>query len=150
MRRPPFTPRKIPGTHFCYGLSRPQGHRVDGRIRSIEKLSDLIGNRTRDLPACGASTNYATAGPHYNNREKGELFMNKIRSTVQALAKRLYTDRLYTKNHFSITYTFCIKPFNTYHNSTHLKRLSEVCVLNADLLWLEKEDLLHSPTLHVS
>jgi hypothetical protein len=25
-RRPVFTPRKIPGTHFCWRLSRPQGH----------------------------------------------------------------------------------------------------------------------------
>jgi hypothetical protein len=29
--QPPFIPRKIPGTHFCYGLSRPQGHvRLEG------------------------------------------------------------------------------------------------------------------------
>jgi hypothetical protein len=26
MRRPHFTPRKNPGTHFCYTLSRPQDH----------------------------------------------------------------------------------------------------------------------------
>jgi hypothetical protein len=32
-RRPPFTPRKIPGTHFCYRMSRPQGHSAAGRIR---------------------------------------------------------------------------------------------------------------------
>jgi hypothetical protein len=25
---------------------------VSGRIRSIEKFNDLIGNRTRDLPVC--------------------------------------------------------------------------------------------------
>jgi hypothetical protein len=36
-RRPPFTPRKIPGTHFCCRLSRPQGHSAAGKIRSIEK-----------------------------------------------------------------------------------------------------------------
>jgi hypothetical protein len=51
-RRPPFTPRKIPGTHFCQRLSWPQGHSVAGRIRSIEKSNDLFGNRTRYLPAC--------------------------------------------------------------------------------------------------
>jgi hypothetical protein len=33
----PFTPMKIRGTHFCNRLSRPQGHSVAGRIRSIEK-----------------------------------------------------------------------------------------------------------------
>jgi hypothetical protein len=51
-RRPPFTPRKIPDTHFCSRLSRPQGHNTAGRIRSIEKSNDLIGNGNRDLPAC--------------------------------------------------------------------------------------------------
>jgi hypothetical protein len=50
--RPPFTPRKIPGTHFCYRLSRPQGHRADGRIKSIEKKINHIGTQTRDFPAC--------------------------------------------------------------------------------------------------
>jgi hypothetical protein len=52
MWRPPFTPRKIPGTHFCYRLRRPQGHSAAGRIRSTEKSNNLIAIRTRDLPAC--------------------------------------------------------------------------------------------------
>jgi hypothetical protein len=52
-RRQPFIPRKIPDTHFCYRLSRPQGHSAAERIRSIEKSNDLIGNRTRDLLVCG-------------------------------------------------------------------------------------------------
>jgi hypothetical protein len=52
IRRSPFTPRKIPGTRFCWRLSRPQGHSAAGRIRSIEKSNDPIGIRTRDLPAC--------------------------------------------------------------------------------------------------
>jgi hypothetical protein len=50
-RRTPFTSRKMPGTHFCQRLIRPQGHSAAGRIRSIEKISnDLIGNRTPNLP----------------------------------------------------------------------------------------------------
>jgi hypothetical protein len=52
MHWPPFTPRKIPGTHFCYRLSQPQGHIVAGRIRSIKKSNDLIWNQTHDLLAC--------------------------------------------------------------------------------------------------
>jgi hypothetical protein len=43
--------RKIPGTHFCQRLSRLQGHCAAGKITSIEEIG-LIGNRTRDLPAC--------------------------------------------------------------------------------------------------
>jgi hypothetical protein len=49
--RPPFTPR-IPFTHSCQRLSQPQGHSAAGRMRSIEKISDLTGNRTCNLPAC--------------------------------------------------------------------------------------------------
>jgi hypothetical protein len=52
MRRPPFTPRKIPGTHFCEELSGPQSHGAAGRIKSIEKSNDSIGNRTHNLPVC--------------------------------------------------------------------------------------------------
>jgi hypothetical protein len=33
MRRPLFTPRKIPDTLICYRLSRLQGHSAAGRIR---------------------------------------------------------------------------------------------------------------------
>jgi hypothetical protein len=48
----PSPPRNIPGTHLRWRLSRPEGHSAAGRIRSTEKSNDLIGNRTRDLPAC--------------------------------------------------------------------------------------------------
>ena len=30
--RPPLHPGNAPGTHFCYRLSRPQGHSAIGRI----------------------------------------------------------------------------------------------------------------------
>jgi hypothetical protein len=36
-----FTPRKIPGTHFCQGLIQPQGHSAAGRIRSLRNSNDL-------------------------------------------------------------------------------------------------------------
>jgi hypothetical protein len=48
------TPRNIPGTHFCYRLSQPQGHSATGRIMSMKNFNDTIGNRTRDPPACSA------------------------------------------------------------------------------------------------
>jgi hypothetical protein len=50
--RPPFAPRKIPGTHFCQRLRRPQSNGLAGRIRQIQNSSGLIGNRTRDILAC--------------------------------------------------------------------------------------------------
>jgi hypothetical protein len=49
---PPPSPGDIPGTHFCLRLSRPQGHSVVGRIKSMENPKDAVGNRTHDLPAC--------------------------------------------------------------------------------------------------
>jgi hypothetical protein len=43
--RPPFTPRKINATHFCYRLSRLQGHIAAGRIKKTpwsETASELF------------------------------------------------------------------------------------------------------------
>jgi hypothetical protein len=59
----PLSSRKIPGTHFCLRLCRRQGHNAAGRIRSIEKPNDLIGIRTRDLPACSIVP-HPTTLPH--------------------------------------------------------------------------------------
>ena len=36
--RPPLPPRNTPGTHFCYRLSRPQGHSAIGRISCLWKI----------------------------------------------------------------------------------------------------------------
>jgi len=52
--RPPLPPGNIPGTHFCYRLSQPQGQSAAGRIMSIKNSSETIGNRTRDFPTCSA------------------------------------------------------------------------------------------------
>jgi hypothetical protein len=50
MRQPPFTPRNIPGTYFCYKLSQPQAHSMAERIRATKKSNDLIRNQTHNLP----------------------------------------------------------------------------------------------------
>ena len=50
----PYLPGNIPGIHFCYGLSRPQGHSAAGRILSRANSNDTIGKRAHDLPACSA------------------------------------------------------------------------------------------------
>jgi hypothetical protein len=41
-----YLPGDIPGTHFRYRLSRPQGSSVAGRIKSKENPNDPIGNQT--------------------------------------------------------------------------------------------------------
>ena len=45
-----FTPRNVPGTHFHYGLSRPQGHGAVGRKYVTEKYSGTTGSRSQDRP----------------------------------------------------------------------------------------------------
>ena len=42
-----------PGTRFYWRLSRPQVHSAARGIMSMKNSNDTIGNRTRDLPACG-------------------------------------------------------------------------------------------------
>ena len=49
-----YPPGNIPGTHFCYRLSQPQGHSAAGRIMSMKNSNDIIGNRTRDPPTGSA------------------------------------------------------------------------------------------------
>jgi hypothetical protein len=53
--RPSLPPGGTPGSNFYYTLSRPQGHSAAGRIMSLKNLTDPIGNRTRNLPACSAN-----------------------------------------------------------------------------------------------
>ena len=47
--RLPLPPGNTPGTHFCWRLSRPQGHSATGRIMSLKNSIDTVGNRTCDL-----------------------------------------------------------------------------------------------------
>jgi hypothetical protein len=49
-----YPPENIPGTHFCYSLSRPHGHSVTKRIMSMKDSNDTIGNQNRNLPVCSA------------------------------------------------------------------------------------------------
>ena len=50
-----LSPVNSPCTHFCYRLSRPQGHSAIGRIMSMKNSNDTIWNRTSDLPICSAA-----------------------------------------------------------------------------------------------
>jgi hypothetical protein len=54
MHWPPLSPGNIPGAHFCWRLSRPQGHGAAGRIMSRKNSSDTLRTWTHDLPACSA------------------------------------------------------------------------------------------------
>jgi len=42
--RPHLPPGNSPGTHFCWRLSRPQGHSVIVKIMSMKNSSDTIWN----------------------------------------------------------------------------------------------------------
>ena len=58
-----YPPGNIRGTHFCYRLSRPQGHSTTGKIMLVKNPNDIIENQTRHLPACSAVPQ-PTAPPH--------------------------------------------------------------------------------------
>jgi hypothetical protein len=62
-RRQPFTPQEYSWYSFLLEAEWPQGHSAAGSIRSIEKSNDLIGNRTRDLPACSVVPQPTTLPP---------------------------------------------------------------------------------------
>ena len=49
-----YPPGNIAGIHFCQRLTRPQGHYGAGMITSMKNSNIILGNRTRDLPACSA------------------------------------------------------------------------------------------------
>ena len=49
-----YSSGNIPGTHFCYRLSRRQSHSAAGRVMCMKNCCDTIGNRTHYLPACSA------------------------------------------------------------------------------------------------
>ena len=53
-----YPPGIILGTRFCKRLNQPQGHSAAGRNMSMKNSYDIIGNRTRDLPACSAVANH--------------------------------------------------------------------------------------------
>jgi hypothetical protein len=58
-----FSQGDIPGTHFCWRLSRLEGHGVAGRIKTMKNSSITIGNRAHDLRDLG-TVPQPTAPPH--------------------------------------------------------------------------------------
>jgi hypothetical protein len=44
----------IPGTHFCWRLSRSEGHSAARRTMSMKSYKDTLGNGTREHSACRA------------------------------------------------------------------------------------------------
>ena len=92
----------IPGTHFCYRLSRTLGHSAAGRIMSMKNANHTIGNRTLDLPACSAVPE-PTAPPQslLNNKTRaGRLFDRP--AVGPATFTRMFVGRWHT--------ALCIQP----------------------------------------
>ena len=77
-----FTPKNIPGTHFHYGLSRPQGHGLVGRKYVTEKSSDTTGNLSRGRPTSSLN-HYATPDPRYFDNCVFELENRKTKDFGQ-------------------------------------------------------------------
>jgi hypothetical protein len=84
--RPSLPPERIPDTHFCYRLSRPQGHNATGRIKSLKNSSGSIGNRTRDLPVCSAV-------PQPTEKVVEALGLIRLRPSVCLVTNETHTKR---------------------------------------------------------
>ena len=78
-----YPPGNIPGTHFCYRLSQPQGHSATGKIMSMKTFHDPIGNRTRDLPVCSVVPQ-PTALPRAPTRKKSLFPLQQSCETLRA------------------------------------------------------------------
>ena len=77
MDRPLYPTGNTPGTHFCWRLSRCQGHSVTRRIMSMKNSSDTIGNRTSDIPGCrhSASANCGNRCPSQVCIDRGGIYI---------------------------------------------------------------------------
>ena len=75
MHRLPLSPGDISGTHFCYKLSRPQGHGAAGMIRSMKNSSDpqRESNPRPSGLERSASSNCATADPQQFCHDKNRI-----------------------------------------------------------------------------
>ena len=65
--RPPLPPGNTPGTHFCWRLSRLQGHSATGRIISLKIPMKSSGIKLATCQFVAQCLNhYATARPNAN------------------------------------------------------------------------------------
>jgi hypothetical protein len=87
--RPTLPPGNIPGTHFCYRLSRPQGHSGAERIMSIKNSNVTIRDRTRDLPTC-STVPQPTAPPRALVWTVNSLNSPHQAPTLYVAMKRIY------------------------------------------------------------
>jgi hypothetical protein len=71
--RPPFTPGRFLVLISVRGRVDPRVIVAAGRIRPTEKPNDLIGNATRDLPACSVVPQPTTLPTWYVNNIKKTL-----------------------------------------------------------------------------
>ena len=63
-------------------MCRSQGHTAAGNITSIKSSNDIVGNRTRDLPA-GSAVPLTTAPPHFPY-----IYVNQLHQTIEPQTKR--------------------------------------------------------------
>jgi hypothetical protein len=70
-RRPPLPFRKIPGIHFCYRLSRTQGHRrLELAIfRLVERYPNQIRYHVSPHHSVGDSQRESTGSKEYQYRK---------------------------------------------------------------------------------
>jgi hypothetical protein len=88
---------------YSFLLGRLQAHSAVGSIRSIEKSNDLIGNRTRQLPACSTAPQPTTLPRDTFTRFYISIGHRKVQFCTLGPSTRLYCDRSNLN-----TFTFCL------------------------------------------
>jgi len=68
--RQPLSLGNIPGTHFCWRLSRPYGYSAVRRIMPMKNSNVTVGNRTRDLPACSLNQSRHRVPHHFKDAQQ--------------------------------------------------------------------------------
>ena len=71
-----YPPGDTPGTHFCYRLSRPQGHCASRRIMSMKNRKDPTGIEPTSFPACSAvpQPTATPRAPHFSQQTATNLY----------------------------------------------------------------------------
>jgi len=115
---PPLPPGNTPGTHFCWRLSRPQGHSAIGRIMSMKNSNDAMWNRTSDLPVCSTEP-YPLC---YRVREKSGRVKNLHFRFNHSSVHRIWRDAAFLKPCFSAS----VQKVMTYWNVLSLGNIKDI------------------------
>jgi hypothetical protein len=147
--------RKIPGTHFCYRLSQPQGHIAAGRIHWTEKSNYLIWINFNLHSVPEISTESSRASTRAENKENSlykhwnrKCFDNEL-EPFEGVPELVELELTYASDNFegnrsselTVWMTTCLLSLPPCHstinrNSCHVYSDSELTASGIHLHWI--------------